>query len=71
MQKSIPLLLMTMLSVPLAAAAQPAGYGPPQQLPADDNVRLVYADVLRVDPIYDVVRVEQPREECYDAEVAH
>jgi len=71
MQKSIPLLLMTMLSVPLAAGAQPAGYGPAQQLPADDNVRLVYADVLRVDPIYDIVRVEQPREECYDTEVAH
>lgn len=69
MQKSMSLLLIAMFGVPLVAGAQPAGYGPPQQIPGDDNARLVYADVLRVDPIYETVRVEQPREECYDAGV--
>ena len=56
MQKSMSLLLLAMFGVPLAAGAQPAGYGPPEQFPGDDNVRLVYADVLRVDPIYETVR---------------
>jgi len=65
MPKSMTLLLLAAFGSPLVVAAQPAQYGPP----ADDNVRLVYADVLRVDPIYDTVRVDQPREECYDTEV--
>lgn len=67
MRKSLPLLLLTALSA--SAAAQPRSYGPPPEAAGDDNVRLVYADVLRVDPIYDTVRVEQPREQCYDTEV--
>lgn len=36
---------------------------------SDDNVRVGWADVLRVDPVYDQVDVSRPREECYDAEV--
>ena len=66
MPKSMTLLLLAAFGSPLVVAAQPAQYGPP----ADDNVRLVYADVLRVDPIYDTVRVDQPREECYDTDVS-
>jgi uncharacterized protein YcfJ len=63
------LLLIAALGGPLVAVAQTGGYGPPPRYPGDDNVRLVYADVLRVDPIYETVRVNEPREECYDAEV--
>jgi uncharacterized protein YcfJ len=63
------LLLLAALVGPIAATAQPGAYGSPPAYPGDDNVRLVYADVLRVDPIYENVRVNQPREECYDAEV--
>ncbi len=64
MRKSISLLLLAM-TLPAVAAAQNRAYGPPVP-PADDNARLVYADVLQVDPIYETVRVEQPREECFD-----
>ncbi len=34
-----------------------------------DNVRVGWADVLRVDPVYDEVQVSRPREECYEADV--
>lgn len=37
--------------------------------PPLDNVSFSYADVLRVDPIYQSTRVREPREECYDTEV--
>jgi uncharacterized protein YcfJ len=45
-----------------------------QDRPYDDdraveNSRLAWADVLRVDPIYDNVVSSRPREECYDADV--
>jgi uncharacterized protein YcfJ len=50
-------------------SAQPRDYGPPPAYPEDENVRYVYADVLRVDPVYEHVRVSEPREECYDTEV--
>ncbi len=36
-----------------------------------DNVRVGWADVLRVDPVYDEVQVSRPREECHEAEVDH
>ena len=53
----------------LAAAggvhAQERGYGSER----GDNERVAWADVLRVDPVYDQVQVSRPREECYDAEV--
>ncbi|MBK8069706.1 MAG: glycine zipper 2TM domain-containing protein [Rhodanobacteraceae bacterium] len=66
MRKSISLLLAA-LSLPALVAAQPRGYS---EYPEDENVRLVYADVLRVDPVYESVRVNEPREECYDTEVS-
>lgn len=37
----------------------------------DDNVKFVWADVLRVDPIYEQIRNSRPREDCYEAEVEH
>lgn len=36
-----------------------------------DNVRVAWADVLRVDPLYDQIEVSRPREECYEADVDH
>lgn len=41
----------------------PGGSGP------DDNTHFGWADVLRVDPVYGVARVETPRQECYDQPV--
>ena len=34
-----------------------------------DNTRLAWADVLRVDPVYDTVVDSRPREECYETDV--
>lgn len=68
MRKS-KVLLIALMSVPVVAAAQPRDRLPAQGYPGDENVRLVYADVLRVDPLYENVRVSEPREECYDQEV--
>lgn len=53
------------------AAASPAH----AQLPPPDAgypreaVNYGYADVLRVDPVYETVRYREPREECYDQQV--
>jgi uncharacterized protein YcfJ len=33
------------------------------------DTRYAYADVLRVDPLYETIRYTEPREECYDQEV--
>ncbi|SFN19577.1 glycine zipper 2TM domain-containing protein [Dokdonella immobilis] len=49
-----------------SAQAQDRGYGDDR---GPDNVRLAWADVLRVDPVYDEVVSTRPREECYDTEV--
>lgn len=37
--------------------------------PGNDNVHYGWADVLRVDPVYQVVHVERPRQDCYQAPV--
>lgn len=34
-----------------------------------ENVRFAWADVLRVDPVYDVVQTNEPREDCTDVPV--
>ncbi len=47
------------------AHAQDRGYGNER----GDNERVSWADVLRVDPVYDQVQVTRPREECYDADI--
>ncbi len=47
----------------LALASAPAwGQG-------HDNVTFAYADVLRVDPVYEIVRYREPREECHEQPV--
>lgn len=61
------LLTALLLLLPGVLLAQGGGrMGPP----AADNERLVYADVLRVDPVYDRIQIREPREECYDTEVS-
>ena len=35
-----------------------------------ESVNFGYADVLRVDPVYETVRFREPREECYDEPVS-
>jgi len=67
MRKYSSVWLALALLVPGTLFAQPGAYRPGP--PPGDNERLVYADVLRVDPVYDRVQVRQPREECYDEEV--
>ena len=67
-------LFAAMVAVSTSAVAQ--GYGdrydaPPRARASvpTENVNFAYADVLRVDPIYEYVEVAQPREECYDERV--
>jgi uncharacterized protein YcfJ len=48
------------------ARAQDRGYFDDR---GTDNVRLAWADVLRVDPVYETYESSRPREECYDAPV--
>jgi uncharacterized protein YcfJ len=56
-------LLMTTLLVSAPVLAQD---GPP---PPNANTHYGWADVLRVDPIYRVVRVERPQQQCYNQPV--
>lgn len=70
MRKSMCVLPIAVLTLPMTLMAQPRDrLPPPQAYPGDENVRVVYADVLRVDPVFENVRVSEPREECYDTEV--
>lgn len=46
------------------ALAQPQGRGP-----AEESTHFAWADVLRVDPVYDYVRTSRPERECYDERV--
>jgi uncharacterized protein YcfJ len=64
----IPALILATFAT--GAMAQDGRYGPPGP-PAgpDDNTHYGWADVLRVDPVYGVSRVETPRQECYDQQV--
>lgn len=50
----------------VTAFAQNRGYDDER---AVDNSRLAWADVLRVDPVYDNVDSTRPREECYETGV--
>ena len=45
------------------------GHGPVRGAPVAENVAYGYADVLRVDPVYEYYQVNEPREECYDERV--
>lgn len=55
------------LLVAAVGAAQAQPYPPP---PAPgDNVHFGWADVLRVDPVYEVAQAGPPHQECYDQPV--
>jgi uncharacterized protein YcfJ len=53
------------------AGAQDRGYAGDEPAPSSDNVKVAWADVLRVDPIVDRVRTSDPREVCDDVPVEH
>ncbi|HXP00884.1 MAG TPA: glycine zipper 2TM domain-containing protein [Luteibacter sp.] len=68
----IPALILALFAT--GVSAQDGRYvpGPPGPGPSagpDDNTHYGWADVLRVDPVYGVARVETPRQECYDQPV--
>jgi len=50
-----PLAVLALLVLGMPASAADTRYG--------------YADVLRVDPLYETIRYTEPREDCYDQEV--
>lgn len=59
--------LLLMLGVGLASAQQP----PPPGQDSGDSAHYGWADVLRVDPIYDQVQVSHPEQNCYQSQVIH
>lgn len=61
-------LLATFAASAVSAAAQDGRYDRP---PGPDNSKVAWADVLRVDPLYETVRTSRPQEECYDEPVEY
>jgi uncharacterized protein YcfJ len=58
------------LAAMLVAANVSAQDRPPDRpYEGTENVRFAWADVLRVDPVYDVVQTSEPREDCTDVPV--
>lgn len=57
------------LALAVLSAGVPAQPYPGPSAPHAENVSFGFADVLRVDPVYQVVREPRPREECFDEEV--
>ena len=59
----------------MAAMNVSAQNAPPQErrydAPAAENTKYAWADVLRVDPVYDRVQASAPHEECEDVPVDH
>ncbi len=45
--------------------------GFPGAAAAAENVSFSYADVLRVDPVYETVRFREPQEECFEQPVVY
>lgn len=64
-------LLFSVLALTLLAGTVHAQdrYGPPSGRVGYDGSHYGWADVLRVDPNYAVVRTEAPQQECYDQPV--
>lgn len=56
--------LLLLAAAPLAVAQTSANDY--RQAPGAENISYGYADVLRVDPIYETVMTSEPREECYE-----
>jgi uncharacterized protein YcfJ len=68
MRKSmLPVLLISLLTT--TAFAQDGGYYRDRSLPERGNVHYAWADVLRVDPVYDVVQSSHPQQRCYQQQV--
>jgi uncharacterized protein YcfJ len=68
MRRKIMILVLGLLAA-AAVQAQPRDrFGPPT---AEENIHFEYADVLRVDPVFQYVRNERPHEECYDERVIY
>lgn len=63
--RRLPLILLGALPGLLSGQSFDRNHAPEQ------NVTFAYADVLRVDPVYDNIAVSRPREECYDERVVH
>lgn len=63
--------MKTILIPLLVLAAGAASAQPRPSLPPEDNVNYAYADVLRADPVYEIVRFTEPREECRDRPVTY
>lgn len=61
-----PVLALTLLAGTVHAQDR---YGPPPGRGGYDGSHYGWADVLRVDPNYAVVRTEAPQQECYDQPV--
>lgn len=59
------LLPMILLAAAPVALAQ-SNYVDRQAGPVAESISYGYADVLRVDPIYETVMTSEPREECYE-----
>ncbi len=57
------------LAVSLGLLAAPGVRAQDERRYGDDNVHYAWADVLRVDPVYDYVRTSRPERECYDERV--
>ena len=62
----------TLLLIGLAQAQDnrvPDNRAPENHGPSAEGIHYGWADVLRVDPVYGVARIETPRQECYDQPV--
>jgi uncharacterized protein YcfJ len=68
MNKLLATLLLTVL---IAAPAMAQEGPPPPPPPSNANMHYGWADVLRVDPIYQNVRVQHPQQQCYEQPVVH
>ncbi len=63
------LVAVALLLAGTQAGAQDRGYAGDEPGPSSENVKVAWADVLRVDPIYDRVRTSSPREVCDEVPV--
>lgn len=64
-------LIIAAVLIAMSASAQDRRYdGPPANAAAEENTKYAWADVLRVDPVYDRVEASGPHEECEDVPVA-
>ena len=75
MKLKFVLVIAALLAAVNVSAQAPSDRPPPRDPryeappPAAENTKIAYADVLRVDPVYDRVQTSVPREECEDVPV--